>query len=301
MRSILISGANQVQCKDAGRVGPAHTVHRLAATPNVLIFMGSRKLSAAEDALAEFKSDVHASSTVVPLQLDITDDASIKNAHTFVQEYLRAKNLPGLDVLVNNAAIMSADFTTVYRVNVFGTVALSARSDPVLSHMPAVLPRRKPLTPAVPPVSGPTQLQAPVPDPPEHPAAPPQPHPRTAQDRPAQLLRVHRHIPVHNPGPTLACRTQGWDHLSVPTAPDTSLKRRPAVAAAAKRAKHLSDGIPPFLNLLLQQQAAEKRRSRSSERAGDTPSVPNLHGALPEGYFASSMFSPEKLPPPLFA
>ncbi|KAJ7240531.1 hypothetical protein C8J57DRAFT_1727083 [Mycena rebaudengoi] len=121
IRSILISGANQ----GLGR----HTVHRLAATPNVLIFMGSRKLSAAEDALAEFKSDVHASSTVVPLQLDITDDASIKNAHAFVQEYLRAKNLPGLDV---NAAIMSADFA-VYTVNVFGTAAQTAAIRPLIN------------------------------------------------------------------------------------------------------------------------------------------------------------------------
>ncbi|KAJ7240516.1 hypothetical protein C8J57DRAFT_99991 [Mycena rebaudengoi] len=125
MRSILISGANQ----GLGR----HTVHRLAATPNVLIFMGSRKLSAAEDALAEFKSDVHASSTVVPLQLDITDDASIKNAHAFVQEYLQAKNLPGLDVLVNNAAIVSADFAAVYAVNVFGTAALTAAIRPLIN------------------------------------------------------------------------------------------------------------------------------------------------------------------------
>jgi NADP-dependent 3-hydroxy acid dehydrogenase YdfG len=62
---------------------------------------GSRKISAAEDALAEFKSDIHASSTVVPVQLDITDAASVKNAHTFIQGYLKSQNLPGLDVLVN--------------------------------------------------------------------------------------------------------------------------------------------------------------------------------------------------------
>jgi hypothetical protein len=35
------------------------------------------------------------------VQLDITDTVPIKNAHTFIADYLKTKNLPGLDVLVN--------------------------------------------------------------------------------------------------------------------------------------------------------------------------------------------------------
>jgi hypothetical protein len=37
----------------------------------------------------------------VPVQLDITDAASIKNAHAFITDYLKTNNLPGLDVLIN--------------------------------------------------------------------------------------------------------------------------------------------------------------------------------------------------------
>jgi hypothetical protein len=64
-------------------------------------FQGSRKLEAALEARAGFASGIHASSSVVPVQLDITDAASIKNAHAFIADYLKANNLPGLDVLVN--------------------------------------------------------------------------------------------------------------------------------------------------------------------------------------------------------
>ncbi|KAJ7907303.1 hypothetical protein B0H13DRAFT_2332471 [Mycena leptocephala] len=69
-----------------------HTVHQLASTLNVIVFMGSCKLAAAEEGLAKFALDVHSSSTVVPVQLDITDDASIKNAHTFIAKHLQDKN-----------------------------------------------------------------------------------------------------------------------------------------------------------------------------------------------------------------
>ncbi|KAJ6530995.1 hypothetical protein DFH09DRAFT_1409702 [Mycena vulgaris] len=93
VRTILVTGSNQGLGME--------TVHQLAAKPNVLIFMGSRKLAAAEEALAKFTVDVDVSSSVVPVQLDITDGASIKNAHAFIAEYLKGKGLPGLDVLIN--------------------------------------------------------------------------------------------------------------------------------------------------------------------------------------------------------
>ncbi|KAJ7652900.1 hypothetical protein B0H17DRAFT_1214872 [Mycena rosella] len=63
----------------------------------------SRKLATAEEALAKFAADIDASSTVVPVQLDVTDAASIKNAHAFIANHLKEKDLPGLDVLINNA------------------------------------------------------------------------------------------------------------------------------------------------------------------------------------------------------
>ncbi|KAJ7624793.1 hypothetical protein FB45DRAFT_86870, partial [Roridomyces roridus] len=126
LRSIFVSGANQ-------GLG-MYAVHQLASTPDVLVFMASRKLVAAEEALAKFSSDVHPSSTVVPVQLDITDPASIQAAHDFVAETLKEKNLPGLDVLVNSAAIMFAsEPTAIFATNVFGTANLKDVFYPLLT------------------------------------------------------------------------------------------------------------------------------------------------------------------------
>ncbi|KAF8139194.1 hypothetical protein K438DRAFT_1880422 [Mycena galopus ATCC 62051] len=131
IRSILVTGANQ-------GLG-YHGVHQLGATKDVLVFMGSRKLAAAEEARAKFASDIHPSSSVVPVQLDITDAASIKNAHTFIADYLKGKNLPGLDVLVNNAGILGAAFEATYAVNVFGTAAVTEAIRPLLNNGGAIL------------------------------------------------------------------------------------------------------------------------------------------------------------------
>ncbi|KAF8139195.1 hypothetical protein K438DRAFT_1880426 [Mycena galopus ATCC 62051] len=131
IRSILVTGANQ-------GLG-YHAVHQLGATKDVLVFMGSRKLAAAEEARAKFASEIHPSSSVVPVQLDITDAVSIKNAHTFIADYLKGKNLPGLDVLVNNAGIAGATFEATYAVNVFGTAAVTEAIRPLLNNGGAIL------------------------------------------------------------------------------------------------------------------------------------------------------------------
>jgi len=115
-----------------------HTVHQLGSTPDILVFMGSRKIAAAEEALSKF-ADIHPSSTVVPVQLDITDDSSIKAAHAFVTEFLKKKGIENLDVLVNNAAIFVPSFEETYAVNVFGTVAVTEAFRPLLSKGGAIL------------------------------------------------------------------------------------------------------------------------------------------------------------------
>ncbi|KAJ7627120.1 hypothetical protein FB45DRAFT_868373 [Roridomyces roridus] len=141
-RVIFVSGANQ-------GLG-MHTVRQLASTPDVLVFMGSRKLAAAEEALATFASEVHPSSSVVPLQLDITDAASVQNAHNFVSKTLKERNLPGLDVLINkcvtrvsffqdrtktstSAGIASAGPLEIYATNVLGTANLKDALCPLLT------------------------------------------------------------------------------------------------------------------------------------------------------------------------
>ncbi|KAK7048690.1 short-chain dehydrogenase/reductase family protein [Favolaschia claudopus] len=126
-RTIFVTGANQ-------GLG-MHTVHQLASTPDIVVFMGSRKLAAAQEALSKFASDVHASSAVIPVQLDITDKASIAAAHTLVSETLKERGILGLDVLINNAAIFVHSFEDTYATNVFGTVAMTEAFRPLLNNV----------------------------------------------------------------------------------------------------------------------------------------------------------------------
>ncbi|KAJ7490591.1 hypothetical protein FB451DRAFT_1389368 [Mycena latifolia] len=116
-----------------------HTVHQLTLTPNVLVFIGSRKITAAEESLAGFASEIHPSSAVVPVQLEITDENSIKAAHATVAEHLKAKDLGGLDVLINNAAILTPSFKETSEVNVFGTVAITESIRPLINAGGAIL------------------------------------------------------------------------------------------------------------------------------------------------------------------
>ncbi|KAJ7085614.1 hypothetical protein C8R43DRAFT_1174290 [Mycena crocata] len=96
-------------------------------------------MKAGEEALAVFASDIHPSSAVVPVQLDITDDASIQAAHTTIVAHLKAKDLPGLDVLINNAAVITPSFKETYKVNVFGTVAITESIRPLINTGGAIL------------------------------------------------------------------------------------------------------------------------------------------------------------------
>ncbi|KAJ7134904.1 hypothetical protein C8R44DRAFT_437644 [Mycena epipterygia] len=130
-RSFLVTGANQ-------GLG-MHTVHQIASTPDAVVFMGSRKLTAAEDAIATFASSIHSSSAVVPVQLDITDDASIKAAHAFIANELSARNLKGLDALINNAGVQLPSFRETYEVNVFGTIAVTEAMRPLINNGGAII------------------------------------------------------------------------------------------------------------------------------------------------------------------
>lgn len=76
---------------------------RLPASEVGIIFATSRNESAAIKSLVEGSSG-----RVIFVQLDTTDEASIKSAVGKVTEVLNGK---GLDVLVNNAGIMAGDFS----------------------------------------------------------------------------------------------------------------------------------------------------------------------------------------------
>ncbi|KAJ7490622.1 hypothetical protein FB451DRAFT_1220531, partial [Mycena latifolia] len=121
IRSILVTG-----------VGLA-TINQSALIPTVLVFMGSRKRAAAQESLDSFASDIHPSSTIVPVQLDITKESSIKAAHATIADHLKAKNLSGLDVLISNAGVLVTGFRENYKVNVFGTAAIMESIRPLIN------------------------------------------------------------------------------------------------------------------------------------------------------------------------
>jgi NAD(P)-dependent dehydrogenase (short-subunit alcohol dehydrogenase family) len=80
------------------------------------ILMGSRSLEKANDSIAKLKGEVSESkSEVVPIQIDIEDDASIENAFKEVQsKYGR------LDSLINNAGTYCHFFRQYSRLTIVG-------------------------------------------------------------------------------------------------------------------------------------------------------------------------------------
>ncbi|KAJ6468930.1 short-chain dehydrogenase/reductase SDR [Mycena sanguinolenta] len=126
VRTILVTGANQ-------GLG-MHTVHQLGKTPDVVVFMGSRKLAAAEESRSKFAADIHSSSSVVPIQLDITDNASIQAAQTFVADFLKNRGIQSLDVIINNAAIWVDSFPDTFATNVIGAVSITEAFRPLLTN-----------------------------------------------------------------------------------------------------------------------------------------------------------------------
>ncbi|CAK5284111.1 unnamed protein product, partial [Mycena citricolor] len=103
---------------------------------------GSRKLAAAEAAIASLPSEIDPSSKIVPVQLDITDDASRAAAFRTVSEYVSGE---GLDVLINNAGIgaFTTDSTNtmrdIFEVNVLGTAAITETMKPLLNKNGAII------------------------------------------------------------------------------------------------------------------------------------------------------------------
>ncbi|KAJ7029286.1 hypothetical protein C8F04DRAFT_1117186 [Mycena alexandri] len=135
LRTILVTGSNQ-------GLG-MHIVHQLASTPNVLVFMSGSS--------TKFVLDVHPSSTVVPVQLDITDDNSVTAAQVFISDFIKEKGLQASIFLsssflkiktptaISSAAIGAHSFKAVYEVNIFGTVAVTDAFRPLLNNDGTIL------------------------------------------------------------------------------------------------------------------------------------------------------------------
>jgi len=92
MSRILISGANQ-------GLG-FYLVEYLLQFPNNQIFLGSRSVDKGEEAAKKLRSNPenHETSQVKVVQLDVTDDESVKKAAAL-------DDLKTLDILVNNAGV----------------------------------------------------------------------------------------------------------------------------------------------------------------------------------------------------
>ncbi|KAJ7899078.1 hypothetical protein B0H13DRAFT_1884041 [Mycena leptocephala] len=131
VRSILVTGANQGQPRNAHRAPAGDDTRRNCAWVNNADFVwnatniwpGSRKLPAAEEARAKFAPDIHPSSAVVPVQLDITDDVSVKNARAFIA----------------HAGLGAPTFEETYAVNVFGTAKITNAIRPILKNGGAIV------------------------------------------------------------------------------------------------------------------------------------------------------------------
>jgi NAD(P)-dependent dehydrogenase (short-subunit alcohol dehydrogenase family) len=120
MKSALVTGAN----KSIG-----FEIARQLAQKGIYVYLGSRNLengiTAVNTLLAEGLSNVEA------IQLDITNDESVKNARTEI-----GKKTKTLDILINNAGIFGGypqgalnttidQFKTAYNTNVYGVVRVT--------------------------------------------------------------------------------------------------------------------------------------------------------------------------------
>ena len=71
----------------------------LASHKSYHIFLGSRNVEKAKEAISTL--EIPGGSTVVPVQIDITDDSSIEGAFKTVSE-----TVDHIDVLINNAGTL---------------------------------------------------------------------------------------------------------------------------------------------------------------------------------------------------
>lgn len=132
MKTALITGANKGIGFETARQLLQHGYH---------VYLGCRDEQKGQQAAAQLRAEGHAH--VTPLQLDVTDSASIAAArHTLGQE------TPILDVLVNNAGISGgypqpalgtpmSTFRDVFATNVFGAIEVTQVFSDLLHQSPA--------------------------------------------------------------------------------------------------------------------------------------------------------------------
>ncbi|WP_370107500.1 SDR family NAD(P)-dependent oxidoreductase [Nocardioides sp.] len=127
-RIALITGAN----RGIGRETARHLAER-----GVTVLLGCRDL---DRAISTSKELAVVGADVVPVRLDVTDEASVAAATEQVSRFGR------LDILVNNAAVFvgspvlattAEEMRTMFEVNVFGVVTVTRWMLPLLRESPA--------------------------------------------------------------------------------------------------------------------------------------------------------------------
>ncbi len=120
MKSALVTGAN----KSIG-----YEVARQLAQKGIYVYLGSRNLESGLEAVNKLKTE--GLNNVVAIQLDITNDESVKNARAEI-----GKKTQVLDILINNAGIYGGypqealnataeQFKSTFDANVFGVVRVT--------------------------------------------------------------------------------------------------------------------------------------------------------------------------------
>lgn len=120
MTTALVTGAN----KSIG-----FEVAKQLAQKGIYVYLGSRNLESGLEAVNKLKAE--GLNNVEAIQLDITDDNSVKNARTEI-----GKKTETLDILINNAGIYGGypqaaldatidKFKAAYDANVFGVVRVT--------------------------------------------------------------------------------------------------------------------------------------------------------------------------------
>ncbi len=131
MKSALVTGANK---------GIGLEVVRQLAQRGYFVYLGSRTLTNGLSAVGELHAD--GLPNVAAVQLDVTDNESVRAARALIGEKTEA-----LDVLVNNAGISGAvpqsalgtsidQFKAVYETNLFGVVRVTQAFVDLLKRAP---------------------------------------------------------------------------------------------------------------------------------------------------------------------
>lgn len=132
MKSALVTGAN----KSIG-----FEVARQLAQKGIYVYLGSRSLENGIEAVKKLKAE--GLNNIEAVQLDITNDESVKNARVEI-----GKKTQVLDILINNAGIFGgypqeavnttiAQFKATYDANVYGVVRVTQAFIDLLKKSPA--------------------------------------------------------------------------------------------------------------------------------------------------------------------